>query len=346
MNSGISIETTEVSRALYNLRVEPQKNPSDKGHRERPKVIIISGPTACGKSDFAMMLAKNMGGEIICGDSMQVYRGLDIGTAKPTLQDQLDISHHLVDITDVNHPFTVIDFYEAATRAIHGVLERKAVPIVVGGSGFYLHALLYGPPSGPPPVPQVRKLLEAELEQAGAEALYERLRQLDPVYAQGITHKDRHKIVRALEIIAVTGQQVSSLPWKGRGTPQKYDFHCWFLHRPKEILYQRIEKRCYRMIEMGFLDEVQRMENLLRQNNAACQAIGYRQALEYLASQKSADDYAAFMQKFIQASRNYAKRQFTWFRREPLFRWLDVDLLDFENAMELVMKDYATDGHR
>ncbi|MDP1835896.1 MAG: tRNA (adenosine(37)-N6)-dimethylallyltransferase MiaA [Chlamydiales bacterium] len=336
----MSIATSEVSRALYNLCVESRKDPADTGHGKRPKVIIIAGPTACGKSDFAMMLAKHMGGEIISGDSMQVYRGLDIGTAKATQQDRLEVPHHLIDICDVTQPITVMDFYDVAVKAIQGVIERKAIPIVVGGSGFYLHALLYGPPAGPPPVPQVRQLLEAELEQDGAEALYDRLKTLDPEYAQGITRNDKHKIIRGLEIIAVTGQKVSSMPWKGRCPPHKFDFHCWFLHRPKDILYKRIEKRCHKMIEMGFLQEVEALEHQIRENSAASQAIGYRQALEYLASQRSQEDMDNFMRQFLQASRHYAKRQFTWFRREPLFRWLDVDILDFENAMELVMKDY------
>lgn len=337
----VSIETSEVSRVLYHMCVEARKEPVEPAQGDKGKVIVIAGPTACGKSDFGLMLSKTTGGEIVSGDSMQVYRGLDIGTAKATIEERFQVPHHLIDIRDVVESFTVVDFYEAATKAIQSILDRKAVPIVVGGSGFYLHALVYGPPSGPPPVPHIRAQLEAEMEQLGAEVLYQRLVQMDPEYAEGITCHDRHKIVRGLEIITITGQKVSSLPWKGRSPPQKFDFRCWFLTRPKEALYARIERRCLRMLEAGFIEEVERMEKLgLRSNTAASQAIGYRQALAYLASQRTPQERELFIKEFMQASRHYAKRQHTWFRREPLYRWLDVDMLDFENAVEIVLKDY------
>ncbi len=335
------MDTSAAARALYQLCVEVRKEPQEAPKRPKPKVLLIAGPTACGKSDFAMMFAKKMGGEIISGDSMQIYRGLDIGTAKPTKEEQLEISHHLIDACDVTESFTAFDFHKQASHIAKAIVERKNTPFVVGGSGFYLHTLIYGPPAGPPPNPEVRQRLESEMTELGAEKMYERLKELDPVYAQGITYNDKHKIVRALEIMTVTDKKVSDIPWKGRTTCSEFDFRCWFLHRPKEVLYQRIEKRCHKMIEAGFLDEVERMEGQgLRQNSAAAQAIGYRQALDYLSSARTPEDYNKFVYDFLLASRHYAKRQFTWFRREPLFRWLDVDVLDFENAMEIILNDF------
>lgn len=332
-----------VGDTLHKFVVEVRREEEESPLRRRDKVIAIAGPTACGKTDFSLLLAKHIGGEIVSGDAMQIYRGLDIGTAKVTVEQRLEVPHHLIDICDVSQPFTVVDFHQAAIRTIQGILERKAVPIIVGGSGFYLHTLVYGPPAGPPPSPQIRTLLEAEMERSGPEALYQRLEQLDPEYAEGITHNDRHKIVRALEIITLTGTKVSALPWGARSQPKKYDWRCWFLYRPKQVLYDRIERRCQQMVQQGFLDEVECMAAQgLRDNSVCANAIGYRQALAYLDSDRTEADYQTFVRLFAQSSRHYAKRQFTWFRREPLYRWLDVDTLDFENVMELVLKDYES----
>lgn len=288
-------------------------------------------------------MAEMHGGEIISADSMQVYRGMDIGTAKATKEERLRVPHHLIDIRDVKDNFNVVDFYYEARHCCQTVLGHENIPLIVGGSGFYLHSLLFGPPSGPPSVPELRKSLEEESERLGSEVLYERLQQLDPQYAATITKHDKQKIVRALEIITLTGKKVSKLSWKGRRKPQNYDFRCWFLHRPRELLYGRIEKRCDQMISDGFLEEVIHMDKLgLRQNSSAVQAIGYRQAIDFLDSKQTKEDYKKFVETFKQASRNYAKRQFTWFRREPLFRWLDLDMHDPEVAMEMIRQDYES----
>ena len=170
---------------------------------------------------------------------------------------------------------------------------RGTAPIVIGGAGSDIHSLLYGPPSGPPSIPEVRKSLEDEIEKVGSEALYERLKSLDPQYANSITKHDKQKIVRALEIITLTGKMVSNLSWKGRRKPLNYDFRCWFLHRPREQIYQRVEKRCENMIEGGFLEEVERLiKQGLKTNPSAAQAIGYRQAIEFLESDRSRESIA------------------------------------------------------
>lgn len=330
----------QTGQALCHPDIAVQRQPLSSKERPKQKVIVIAGPTGCGKSELAMMLAKAINGEIIAADSMQVYRGMDIGTAKPTREDRLKIPHHLLDIRDVSDPMNVVDFYHEACFCLHTIRDRETVPIVVGGSGFYLRTLLYGPPMGPASSPAVRERLEKDLAELGPDVLYDRLCQLDREYSLTITRHDRHKIVRALEIIEVSGKKVSSLDWKQRQQPQKFDFHCWFLHRPRQNLYQRIERRCDRMIQEGLLQEVERLEAAgLRSNSSAAQAIGYRQALDFLASSKTSDDYAYFLEHFKQSSRQYAKRQLTWFRRESLYRWLDIDAHDFETAMELIQRD-------
>ncbi|MFI0434260.1 MAG: tRNA (adenosine(37)-N6)-dimethylallyltransferase MiaA [Parachlamydiaceae bacterium] len=343
MIGGTSLETDEIKRIIVNFAFEVQRQIPSSFQKKRKRVIVISGPTCCGKSQLAMELAQAMDGEIISADSMQVYRGMDIGTAKATLQERMLIPHHLIDIREVYDNFNVVDFYYEARQACQQILDRGHVPIVAGGSGFYLHSLLYGPPSGPPSVPEVRKGLEEEMERLGSEALYMRLTELDPQYAKSITKNDKQKIVRALEIMTLTNKKVSKLSWKGRRKPQNFDFHCWFLHRPKEKLYERIDRRCDVMLREGFLEEVRRLEfQGLRENSSASQAIGYRQALDFLQTVQSQEDYEQFVLKFKQATRHYAKRQFTWFRREPLFRWLDVDLHDHEMVFDLIQKDYES----
>ncbi len=158
-----------------------------------------------------MNLAQAIDGEIISADSMQVYKGMDIGTAKALPEERLLVPHHLIDIRQIHESFNVVDFYYEARQACQQIFDRGNVPIVVGGSGFYLHTLLYGPPSGPPSVPELRLSLEEEMERLGSEILFERLHQLDPQYAKTITKNDKQKIVRALEIMALTNKKVSKL---------------------------------------------------------------------------------------------------------------------------------------
>jgi len=338
---GLTLEKDEIQRIFSGLAIEAHKRLSNSMPKQKKKVIVLAGPTGCGKSDFAMRLAEKVGGEIISADSMQVYKGMDIGTAKPPMEDRLHIPHHLIDIRNVKDPFNVVDFYYEARHCCQLILARDNIPIIVGGAGFYIHSLMYGPPSGPPSIPELRKSLEDEMENFGAEALYDRLSKLDPQYASTITKNDKQKIVRALEIITLTGKLVSKLSWKGRQKPLNYDFHCWFLDRPRPHLYERIEKRCDKMLESGLIEEVIYLEkDGLRSNSSAAQAIGYRQSLEYLDSAKTEADFLNFVQKFKQASRNYAKRQATWFNKEPLFNKIDLELHDYEVIMDKIMQEY------
>lgn len=336
-----TIEQDELSRLLHGLVVEAEKQLAHTFEEARQKVIVIAGPTAVGKSDTAIFLAKMLGGDVINADSMQVYKGMDVGTAKVTTEEMQGVEHHLLDVQPVATQYNVVDFYYQARQAIQGCLAANRPPIVTGGSGFYLHALLYGPPSGPPSLPEVRNDLDRQWDEQGAEEMYKQLYELDPTYARTITRRDRQKIIRGLEIITITRKPVSSLEWKQQNRPRDWDFRCWFLYRPKEVLYERINQRCDQMVARGFLDEVKALEDVgLRDNPSASQAIGYRQALEFLDSEQTAEDYATFLRSFKKASRRYAKQQFTWFRKESLFRWLDVELHDRETAADMILRDY------
>ncbi|MGM0440124.1 MAG: tRNA (adenosine(37)-N6)-dimethylallyltransferase MiaA [Chlamydiota bacterium] len=338
---GTTFLPMEVEKALQDaLNPAEQKLVGSVRFKQRP-LVVISGPTACGKTDLSLLVAKGLGGEIVSADSMQVYRGMDIGTAKASAEQQHVVPHHLIDIRDVQEPFTAADFFYEARKACDSILARNRVPVVVGGAGFYLRSFLYGPPEGPPPNQDLRDQLEEEAEALGVEVLYQRLKFQDSKYAETITPHDRQKIIRGLEIIAQTGGKVSDLVWKQRKMIPEYRHHCWFLHRPRDILYQRIEQRCEDMIEQGLVEEVEKLlEDGLKGNPSAAQAIGYRQAIKYLESDRTPRDYECFVQEFKRASRRYAKSQFTWFKQESAFQWLDIDIHDIEIAADIIIQEF------
>ena len=328
-------ETDVFSHMYLTLREKTKSSVSKK------RVIVIAGPTGVGKTDLSIDIAKIIGGEIISADSMQIYRGMDIGTAKASKKQRDLIPHHMLDICDVDDNYNVVDYYNEAHRICQDILRRDKVPIVVGGSGFYIHSFLYGPPSGPPSVIEVREKLQKQMEQMGPSVLYERLQMLDPKYANTITENDKHKIVRALEIITITKRPVSSFPKPDEIKNDLYDFRCWFLYSDKELLYSMVDFRCEEMIKNGLIQEVEKLDRQgLRENYSASQAIGYRQCLEYLKSNREEEDKIKFIQSFKQATRHYIKRQFTWFKKEPYFRWLDLHKIQRERAIEYILQDY------
>ena len=322
--------------------------PLEKKIKEFPKakpkkVILIAGPTACGKTSLSLLLANMLGAEIVSTDSMQVFRGMDIGTAKVIPQQREAVQHHLIDVRDIQEQFNVVDYYYEACQCVESIMARDRVPILCGGTGFYFRAFLYGPPNGPPSIPAVRRNLDHEMKRLGSEVLYELLKDFDPVYAATITSNDKHKITRALEIIILTGEKVSGFDWKQDKPLSDYAFHCWFVYRPREQLYPVIDSRCEQMIERGLIDEVKELDKKgIRLNSSASQAIGYRQCLTYLDSAQTDADYEKFVKEFKMASRNYAKRQFTWFRKEPLFHWLNMDIHDIEIAAEMIAQEYLS----
>lgn len=298
---------------------------------KKPRVIVISGPTAIGKSSLAIEIAKIINAEIISCDSMQIYKKMDIGTAK--IKDYQGVVHHLIDVCDLKDSFTVMDYYKKAMKALKTIFIKKKIPIIVGGCGFYLHALLYGPPQGPSPDFNFREKMEKEIREKGIESLYEMLQMLDPLYAKTITEHDWQKIIRGLEIIYLTKKQISSFALEKKS---EFDFRCWFLYEEKEKLYAKVEKRCEKMLEEGLVEEVQELREDLLKNYSAKKSIGYRQCLDYLDQKYTKEQ---FLQEFKKASRHYVKRQFTWFKKEKYFRWLNVNISK-EKVIEFILQDY------
>jgi len=335
MNQGVVYDHRDARfpKELKELKKTPVK---------KKKVLVIAGPTSTGKTHLSLIISKAIAGEVISCDSMQVYQGTDIGTAKATHEEREAIPHHLIDLCKIEESFNVVNFYNEAISSLHEILLRDKTPILVGGAGFYIHAFLYGPPKGPPANPELRSRLEEDFDKFGPEMFYEKLQQLDPDYASSITVQDRHKVIRALEIISLTGRKVSEIPKPSQeDLSREIDFRCWFVYYPKPILYKRIEERCDKMIENGLVEEVIRLrEEGLEGNSSAARSIGYRQCLEYLDSEKTPEDWEHFVSSFKRASRRYAKRQFTWFRKESLFRWLDLSKMTLEEAAEIMIQDF------
>ncbi len=334
-------ETKTLDRVFENVAMNVQEKLLSHEEFGSKKIIVLSGPTGSGKTAISLELADRLGAEIISADSMQVYRGMDIGTAKATKEEQERVPHHLIDIRDISEPLNVKEYYNEAMQAARDILLRGKTPIVVGGTGFYIHAFLYGPPQGPGCDPAIREMLKAEEERYGIDLLYDKLAKFDPEYAKTISPNDRHKILRALEIIEISGKKVSSFEWKSKKMQSFFDFRNWFLFWPREILYKRLEKRCDEMLKYGLLEEVVRLDRQgIRKNYTASQAIGYRQTLDFLDSAQTAKDYDDYVTNLKTASRHLAKRQFTWFRKEASFEWLNLEELSTEEVVEIILHDF------
>jgi len=288
----------------------------------KPKAVCVAGPTASGKSALAMALAKRLRGEIVCMDSMQVYRRMDIGTAKPTKQDREKIPHHLVDILEPWQTYTVAQYAEDARRAIAEINERGHLPVLVGGTGFYLQALTQGLHlGGVRSDPQVRERLKAvACDEAGKQKLHEMLRAVDPVSADRLHCNDVTRVSRALEVYELTGKPMSAQEQPAFESP--YDFCILGTELERAALYRRIDARVDAMMEAGLLDEV---EALLREGISpeaqAMQGIGYKELVPVLTQARMPKDAAAEIKR---NSRRYAKRQLTWFRRDDTIHWLDM----------------------
>ena len=307
----------------------------------RPKVIIIAGPTAVGKTAVSLALAQKTRCQVISADSMQVYRGADIGTNKISLEVRRKVPHYLIDVRAIDQPFNVVDFANYAETALDHILAVQDLPLLVGGTGFYIRTFMSGIPQGPPSDPEIREQLRQDYDKFGAEMLFQKLKQLDPIYAASITMQDQQKVVRALEIITISGQKVSDIPKpEADAKSSDYDFRCWFLHMDRQILYPKIEARCDQMLAEGFLEEVRRLQKEGIENNpSASRAIGYRQALDFLKGPQTFEEYESFRILFKKASRQYAKRQYTWFRKEPAFRWLDVTPYSTDQIADIIYQD-------
>jgi tRNA dimethylallyltransferase len=288
-----------------------------------PPVVAIVGPTAAGKSDLAVGLARQIGGEVVNGDSMQLYRGMDIGTAKLAVEERKGVPHHLLDIFDVTRTSTVAEFQELARAAIADCQERGVVPVLVGGSALYVRAVV-DQFEFPGTDERLRARLEDELRQVGANVMHERLRAADPAAAEAILPTNERRIVRALEVIELTGR-----PFTATLPPRQYYYDRVIqigIDVPRDVLDARIAARVDGMWEAGLVAETRALEAAgLRQGRTASKALGYAQVLDYLAGDITEDEARAAV---VIATRRFARRQDSWFRKDERISWIPFDAND------------------
>jgi len=282
-------------------------------------LLVITGPTASGKTALAVALAERLGGELIGADSVQVYRGFDIGSSKPSAQELRSVPHHLLDVRDADEPLDAAEFAALADEAIAAVRARGKLAIVVGGSGLWLRALLRGLVKAPEVDPVLRAELDAEAERLGAPALHARLAEVDPDAAQVIHPNDRVRIVRALEVHTQTGQALGALRKQHALGAPRYRALRVVLDLPADELSERIKARTAHMIAHGFIAEVQNLVARFGREVRPLSAVGYREMVAHVCDGVSLEDTARAID---QATRIYARRQRTWLKNEPGDRWL------------------------
>jgi tRNA dimethylallyltransferase len=306
-----------------------------------PLVIAVVGPTAAGKSDLSVALCKELGGEVVNADAMQVYRGMDIGTAKISLAERQGVPHHLLDVLDVTQTATVAEFQQLARAAIDGCLQRGAVPVLVGGSALYVRAIL-DDFVFPGTDPVVRERLEVELERDGSGALHRRLAEVDPAAAAQILPSNGRRIVRALEVVEITGAPyVATLPEHRYVYPSAAQLG---LDVPRPELDERIDRRVARMFEQGFVDEVRELLTKgLLEGRTANRALGYSQVIALLDGDITE---AEARERTAQATRRFARRQDSWFRKDPRITWLRYDDPQLiERALQVLRRRTREEGN-
>lgn len=286
----------------------------------QPPVVAVVGPTAAGKSDLAVSMATELEAEVVNGDSMQLYSGMDIGTGKLTEAERRGVPHHLLDILDVTQPATVAEFQAHARAAIAGCRRRGVLPILVGGSALYVRAVL-DRFDFPGTDPAVRAHLEQALETHGAGPLHDQLADLDPEAAAEILPSNGRRIVRALEVVTITGR-----PYRASLPERDYvydDVHQIGIHVGRDVLDQRIERRVHQMWDQGLVEEVWRLETRgLREGRTASRALGYAQVLQFLAGECTEQEAR---EQTVRATRRFARRQDSWFRKDPRITWVAYD---------------------
>ncbi|MDY2694195.1 MAG: tRNA (adenosine(37)-N6)-dimethylallyltransferase MiaA [Gemmiger sp.] len=287
-------------------------------------MVAIGGPTATGKTALSVALAKEFGGEVVNADSMQIYRGLDIGTAKPTAEERQGIPHHLMDFLPPEAPYSVADFTAAAAPLIEQLNSAGKLPIVTGGTGLYITSLMKGTAFAPEKTdPAIRARLQTEADEQGSAALYARLQQIDPAYAEKLHPNNLPRVIRALELFEATGRRMSEQQRAALAAEPPYRSLCICLTcRDRAELYRRIDRRVDSMLQNGVLEEAKLVYDNRETYRTAAQAIGYKEFFPYFAGEMPLNDCA---NRLKQATRNYAKRQLTWFRHQANGVWLYVD---------------------
>lgn len=308
------------------------------------RLIVIVGPTASGKSSLALELARHFDCEIISGDSMCVYRGMDIGTAKPSQAERQEIPHHLIDIREPGESFSVVDFQQLATSAIESINKRGKIPLLVGGTGLYVQALLEGYKFNPTPKTDWRSDLDITISvSVDTSVLHDNLKAVDPVASARIHPNDRKRILRALEVVTAEHRSISCDKISSDSTPL-FDCIVFGLSMERQDLYRRIDDRVDRMLEAGLVNEVKSlMLHGVPADSTAFQAIGYKEIAACLHGEVSLEEAVA---RVKQSSRRYAKRQLTWFRRMPYIRWIgQVEgpgaITTFQTAASQVAEKFA-----
>lgn len=305
---------------------------------EKPKVIVIVGPTASGKTGLSIELAKRINGEIISCDSMQIYKDMTIGTAKPTEKEQEGIKHYLIDEISPDERFSVSDYKTTAEKAIETILSKNKVPIVVGGTGLYANSLIYGIEFKNEKYDEsYRNKLEERVKKEGLETLYEEAKKIDSEAMEKISPNDKKRILRVLEIYQKTGMNKTEQDKLSKPKEVKYDYKVFGIDVQRDLLYERINDRVDQMIKDGLIDEVKNIYSKYNKFPTAMQAIGYKEVVEYLKNNITKQE---MIEKIKMETRRYAKRQLTWFRRNQEIIWLN-GLNDRQANIEIILEEYG-----
>lgn len=303
------------------------------------KVIIIVGPTAVGKTKLSIDLAKRLATEVISGDSMQVYKEMDIGTGKVTQHEMAGIPHHMLDILEPNEDFSVAAYQTMVQETITKVNEQDKVPLLVGGSGLYIQAVLYDYAFSEQKRDEaLTKRLEARLEQEGNTALYEELQQADPEHALSIHPNNKRRLIRALEVYYSTGKTVADIRTEQKDEP-KYDYYIIGLEMDREALYNQINHRVDQMIENGLVAEVRRLYEQGYEHTQAMKAIGYKEMIPFI---KGETDLETAVNLLKRNSRRYAKRQYTWFKNKLKINWYDLSKAKYDTIVNEIVTDLTS----
>jgi tRNA dimethylallyltransferase len=313
-----------------------KSNENLNGHSMRnKKIYVITGPTACGKTAVAVALAKRLGGEVVSADSMQIYKYMDIGTAKPTVKERGGVPHHLIDFVHPSEDYSVARYIKDASDCIDGIFRRGKQPILVGGSGLYIDSLLSGRNFSARGDAALRRELEDEYDNNGGEVMLLKLGGFDPKAADKLHANDRKRIVRALEAFITTGKTISEHDAETKTIPPRYNAAKYALtFSDRDMLYSRIDNRVDKMISLGLVDEVRTLLDMgISRKSTSMQAIGYK---EIAAAIIEGTDFDIAIEKIKMESRRYAKRQLTWLRRDDSVKWIvwksepDMDCLASE----------------